>query len=323
MSITAEPFKAYFEVSWEIANKVGGIYTVIKTKSAVEAAAFEELGEPYYLIGPLNRKSFDLEVEETEPSLSIVTETMDTLKGQGVGVVHGRWLIEGHPSVILLDVGSAYWKLTGWRAEFWELTHIGIPDTDSEAKDALVFGFLCAWFVSEFTSRLPGVPTVSALFHEWQGGVGGLLLRLWDKPVAVNFHTHATLIGQFPSCKMGRKECVVQISTFPQSVDKHFVESPSSLIPNRMNCSEVEYPSSIYRPLPVCGERGLLQQPAALQRGPGGGGPRDLPPLLSGARLCHFRPRLLYRVTEHRRRMRTPSQEKARRHLSERTQCEG
>ena len=197
MALLAEPFKAYFEVSWEVANKVGGIYTVIKTKSAVEAAKFSSQGEHYYLIGPLNRKCVDLEVEECPPEFPIVKETMDAMRKQGIVVSHGRWLIEGHPSVVLFDVGSAYWRFSEWRQEFFELTHIGIPEHDTETKDILVFGFLVAWFISEFTSRLPGVPTVNALFHEWQGGVGGLLLRLWDKPVAVTFHTHATLLGRY------------------------------------------------------------------------------------------------------------------------------
>lgn len=191
----AEPFKAYFEVSWEIANKIGGIYTVIKTKTAVEAGKFSSQGDPYILIGPLNRKSVDLEVEVTEPKFPIMKETLESVRRHGVVVTHGKWLIEGHPNVVLFDVGSAYFKLNEWREEFFSLTRIGIPDSDTEAKDIMVFGFLVAWFISEFTSRLPGVPTVNALFHEWQGGVGGLLLRLWKKQVAVTFHTHATLLG--------------------------------------------------------------------------------------------------------------------------------
>mgnify|MGYP001807010575 CR=1 FL=1 len=38
-----------FEVSWEVCNKIGGIYTVISTKAAVIK---EELKDNYILIGP-------------------------------------------------------------------------------------------------------------------------------------------------------------------------------------------------------------------------------------------------------------------------------
>lgn len=37
-----------FEIAWEVANKVGGIYTVIRSKAFVSA---EEMGEHYCLFG--------------------------------------------------------------------------------------------------------------------------------------------------------------------------------------------------------------------------------------------------------------------------------
>lgn len=38
-----------FEVSWEVCNKVGGIYTVVSTKAT---QLIERLGDNYYAIGP-------------------------------------------------------------------------------------------------------------------------------------------------------------------------------------------------------------------------------------------------------------------------------
>jgi len=38
-----------FEVSWEVANKVGGIYTVIKSKVPLMKTHYDN----YFLIGPL------------------------------------------------------------------------------------------------------------------------------------------------------------------------------------------------------------------------------------------------------------------------------
>jgi len=49
----------------------------------------------------------------------------------------------------LFDLGSAYWRLDGWRKELWELSHIGIPENDTEARDSIVFGFLTHWFIKE------------------------------------------------------------------------------------------------------------------------------------------------------------------------------
>ena len=54
-----------------------------------------------------------------------------------------------HTQVVLFDLGSAYWRLEGWRKELWELSHIGIPDDDKECRDAIIFGYLTYWFLSE------------------------------------------------------------------------------------------------------------------------------------------------------------------------------
>ena len=50
-----------FEVAWEAANKVGGIYTVIRSKAFVST---EELGDQYCLMGPYKEESARQEVEE-------------------------------------------------------------------------------------------------------------------------------------------------------------------------------------------------------------------------------------------------------------------
>lgn len=64
-------------------------------------------------------------------------------------VVHGRWLIDGYPKVLLFDIESAAWKLDEWKRELWDMAHIGIPWHDRESNDATIFGFLTAWFFSE------------------------------------------------------------------------------------------------------------------------------------------------------------------------------
>ncbi len=64
-------------------------------------------------------------------------------------MVFGRWLIDGYPKVVLFDIGSAAWKLDEWKREIWECSHIGIPWHDRESNDAIILGFLTAWFLSE------------------------------------------------------------------------------------------------------------------------------------------------------------------------------
>uniref|UniRef100_A0A803VZ22 Glycogen [starch] synthase n=1 Tax=Ficedula albicollis TaxID=59894 RepID=A0A803VZ22_FICAL len=183
-----------FEISWEVTNKVGGIYTVIQTKAKTTA---DEWGENYFLIGPYFEQNVKTQVEFSEPPNPAVKKAMDTMKSQGCQVFFGRWLIEGSPYVLLFDIGSAAWNLDKWKGEFWEASNIGIPFHDREANDAVIFGSLTAWFLKELSCQFDDKPNIIAHFHEWQAGVGLILSRSQKLPVATIFTTHATLLGRY------------------------------------------------------------------------------------------------------------------------------
>lgn len=94
-----------FEVAWEAANKVGGIYTVIRSKAFVST---EELGEFYCLfgienrleriisnqktlvvIGPYKEHSVRTEVEECEfPHDNPLQGAVEALRSHGYKVRH-------------------------------------------------------------------------------------------------------------------------------------------------------------------------------------------------------------------------------------------
>lgn len=56
-------------------------------------------------------------------------------------------MIEGFPQVVLFDIGSAAHRLDGWKGDFFQYAHIGIPYHDRESNDALIFGFCVFWFI--------------------------------------------------------------------------------------------------------------------------------------------------------------------------------
>ncbi|XP_064557794.1 glycogen [starch] synthase, muscle-like, partial [Zonotrichia leucophrys gambelii] len=109
----------------------------------------------------------------------------------------GRWLIEGSPAVVLLDVGATAWSLERWKGELWESCAIGVPWYDREANDAVLFGFLVAWFLGEFAAQSEERPFIVGHFHEWLAGLGLVLSRARRLPVATIFTTHATLLGRY------------------------------------------------------------------------------------------------------------------------------
>lgn len=135
-----------FECAWEVANKVGGIYTVIKTKVPVTV---QEFGDRYCLIGPLSYKTAPMEVEAEEPTDEHLHATLEAMRAQGIKALYGRWLIEGNPHVLLFDTGSAYPRLDEWKGDLWNLAGIPSPPNDHETNETIVFGYLVAWFLGD------------------------------------------------------------------------------------------------------------------------------------------------------------------------------
>lgn len=63
--------------------------------------------------------------------------------------MYGRWLIEGAPRVVLIDTKSAYRFMDEWKADLWNTAGIPSPPGDEETNEAVVFGYLVAWFLGE------------------------------------------------------------------------------------------------------------------------------------------------------------------------------
>ncbi|CAH1963531.1 unnamed protein product [Acanthoscelides obtectus] len=197
--IAEEQNRWTFEVAWEAANKVGGIYTVIRSKAFVST---EELGDQYCLIGPYKEHCARTEVEEGPLGSESLNKAVNVIRDRGYKVHTGRWLVDGNPQIILMDVGSAAWKLDEFKSELWNKTNIGIPHLDIECNDAIILGYMVADFLSEFRNQAEefgnGTPArVLAHFHEWQAGVGLIALRTRHTNIATVFTTHATLLGRY------------------------------------------------------------------------------------------------------------------------------
>ncbi|KAG5832346.1 hypothetical protein ANANG_G00290140 [Anguilla anguilla] len=182
-----------FEIAWEVANKVGGIYTVIQTKARLTA---EEWGENYFLVGPYTESNVRTQVELIEPTNPALKRTIDKMNSSGCKVYFGRWLIEGSPYVVLIDVGFTAWSLDKWKSELWETCGIGVPWFDREANDAVLFGFLTAWLLGEFAAQCEDPPCPGAL-PRVAGGAGPGAVPPQAAPVATIFTTHATLLGRY------------------------------------------------------------------------------------------------------------------------------
>eukprot|EP01133_Synstelium_polycarpum_P017023 gene17023-20280_t len=181
-----------FDVGWEVAKKVGGIYTVLKSKAPITV---DEYKSRYALIGPYNPETAATEFEPLVPGPLTSPVIDNMMKKYGIQVHFGKWLIESYPKVFLIDLRSSFHKLGEWR---WDLMAGFEQSNDNEANESIVFGYQTALLLKEFAEVNPNDKYI-AHFHEWQAAIGLILLRKWKIPVATIFTTHATLLGRYLS----------------------------------------------------------------------------------------------------------------------------
>lgn len=95
------------------------------------------------------RRQAVVEVEELEPTDPAMSKTVESMRERGIQLLYGRWLIEGAPRVVLIDTSTGYSRLDEWKGDLWNIAGIPSPSSDGETNEAIVFGYLVAWFLGE------------------------------------------------------------------------------------------------------------------------------------------------------------------------------
>ena len=130
------PRTALFEISWEVCQKVGGIYQVLRSKAAVMR---ERWDGDYLLVGPLMPDSLGLELEPEAPD-DWLAPVIERLASEGVRAVHGRWLVAGRPRALLLDGAGVADRIEAVRHRLHR-EHGIVPSRGRELiDDAVAFG---------------------------------------------------------------------------------------------------------------------------------------------------------------------------------------
>ena len=102
-----------FESSWEVCNKVGGIYTVLSTRAKTLQ---EQFNDKIIFIGPDCWKEKESPYFQEEPSL--FAEWQWEAKEQGLKVRVGRWTIPGEPIAVLVDFAPFFERRTRYMHGF-------------------------------------------------------------------------------------------------------------------------------------------------------------------------------------------------------------
>ncbi|MDR1659027.1 MAG: alpha-glucan family phosphorylase [Desulfovibrio sp.] len=179
-----------FEVSWEVCNKVGGIYSVISSKALQSVEAF---GEDYFLLGPdLQHNAGFVETEEQVWDSLRMALTVKDLKCR-----LGRWNIPGRPKAILVDFSKRY-SGNQLLYEFWKNYGVDSLSGGWDYIEPVMFSSVCGEVIAAIHETLvdPLGDRSVALFHEWMCGAGLLTLKKLAPGVGTVFTTHATMLGR-------------------------------------------------------------------------------------------------------------------------------
>ena len=111
-----KPADYCFEVSWEVCNKVGGIYTVLSSKAAAMKHVYKD---GYIAVGPYFEKKVSGEFKEKPPSAEF-EKVFALLKDQGIICHFGNWLVESEPDAILLDFTAFAERKNDIKTKLWD-----------------------------------------------------------------------------------------------------------------------------------------------------------------------------------------------------------
>ena len=181
-----------FESSWEVCNKVGGIYTVLSTRANTLQ---QELQDKVFFIGP------DVWHENTCPyfkeDAKLLAEWKKTATEEGLKVKVGRWTIPGNPIAILVDFQKYFEKkneIYGW---LWENYQVDSLHAYGDYDEASMFSYAAGLVVeSYYKFALSNKDKVIYHANEWMTGLGLLYVNNKLPQVGTIFTTHATSIGR-------------------------------------------------------------------------------------------------------------------------------
>jgi len=181
-----------FEISWEVCHQVGGIYQVLRSKSEAIRRRWDD---HYVLVGPLVPGMVEVELEP-EPIGDWLEDVVKSLAEAGTRVVHGRWLVAGHPRVLLLDHRLPAERLEVARHRM-QRDHGIPPARGNDLVDGVLgFGEVVQALLAEAVRRA-GPRRLVAHFHEWLGAAALPPIARSDLPIATVFTTHATSVGRY------------------------------------------------------------------------------------------------------------------------------
>ncbi|MDR2473113.1 MAG: glycosyl transferase [Tannerella sp.] len=183
-----------FESSWEVCNKVGGIYTVLASKAYTLKQQFHD---NIIFIGPDTCSTNPVDFEEDDA----LFKDWKSAVPAGLKVKTGRWLTPGKPIALLLDFKQLFDARNSLYYEMWDCYGVNSSSAFGDYDESCIFAFSTGLAIESFVRyyKIENQRLV-AVFNEWTLGMGALWLQKHLPEAATMFVTHATTIGRSIAC---------------------------------------------------------------------------------------------------------------------------
>ena len=183
-----------FETSWEVCNKVGGIYAVLSTKAKTLHKRYKD---NLIFIGP------DLWTVDTPSPYFVEGKTPlaqwqeNALLPEGMRVRVGRWNVPGRPIALLVSYNTLYPYKNALYGEMWSRYRVDSLHAYGDYDESCMFAYAAA-LVIESIVKWKSNPDLRIIAHfdEWTTGMGLLYVKSHLPQVKTVFTTHATSIGR-------------------------------------------------------------------------------------------------------------------------------
>ena len=184
-----------FESSWEVCNKVGGIYTVLSSRAKTLQTIYKNR---LIFIGPDLWQDRDnplfVQDDELFAAWAAHANANDDLK-----VRVGHWNVPGKPAVVLVDFKRYYEHKNEIYTECWNDFGVDSLHAYGDYDESSMFSYAAGKVVeSYYNYYLRDMDEVRAVYqaNEWMTGLGLLYVKKHVPEVATIFTTHATTVGR-------------------------------------------------------------------------------------------------------------------------------
>lgn len=186
-----------FETSWEVCNRVGGIYAVLSTRAASMQA---EHPDKVFFFGPDFGDHSDIYFQEDKTILKEWQKLL-AISRWPLAIRIGRWKVPGEPIAILLKFDALWAKKDDIYAWAWNKFRVQSHAAYGDYDESCLFGYAAGMVMESLyhhlnTRNTQNLPNFCAHANEWQTAFSIFYLRDHCPKIATLFTTHATGIGR-------------------------------------------------------------------------------------------------------------------------------